>query len=222
MNRPTPSFVMRRAVIDDAGVLASLVGLRYAIVRPSGALDDAFERTQAQLRESLSDVDAMYPGPHLTLAAFARASELREIQATVRRWATRTAPFRLVAEAVDVFEPPHAVVFLALRKTASLARAYGALATEARARRLALVDARPVGEWRPHLSLAYLEAPARGWEEIAARARGTAGAWRKASSVGASPERASCLARMVELLAYDDRGEQVIATYALAESGPRG
>lgn len=221
MSRPAPAFVLRRAVIDDPAALASLVGLRYAIVRPSGALDDAFRRTQARLRDSLSEVDAVYPGSHLTVAAFARDSELREIQATVRRWATRTPPFRLVAEVVDVFEPPHAVVFLAVRKTASLARAYGALAREARARGLALVDARPVGEWRPHLSLAYVETPGGAWEEIAARARAGRSASHENSPTAASPQRASCIARTVEVLAYDDRGEQVVATYALAERGPR-
>lgn len=199
---------MRRSpLIDDSRFIASIRGERYAVLLARGEVAKAFEATQRGLRRALESLDLGYPAPHLTLAGFAAGTELREVQAAVDRWARATAPLRAVTTGVELFDAPSFLVYLGVRKTASLERAYARLRREAKLRGLGLTrewQAIAPEDGKPHLSLAY-------------RSRLRGDAWERVRSVVLSlnVEAASCLVPTIEVLAYEEDGEHRIASYPL-------
>ncbi len=198
----------RRAVIDDARFIAGVRGERYAVLLARGDVLAACDEAQRMLRERLANLDVVYPCAHLTLASFARGTELREAQAALDRWAGGTAPLSIRSDGLALFGPPHRILYARVAKTAPLERAYARLRREVRVRGLVPVGGEAasveVGEWIPHLSLAYcarLDEPE--WE----RARSAA------TELALAP--AECLVPVVDLLAYDAGGEHLVASLPL-------
>ena len=198
----------RRPIIDDPRFIAGVRGERYAVLLARGDVLAACDEAQGALRERLAGLDVVYPRAHLTLASFARGTEIREVQAALDRWAGATAPVSLRLERIAAFGPPHQVVYATTRKTAPLERAYARLRRESRLRGLA-----PVGgeggstdqsEWLPHLSLAYCDRLADASWERAVSAAGEL-----------SLTSAECLVPAIDLVTYDARGEQLIASIPL-------
>lgn len=191
--------------------MAGVRGERYGVLVIEGALLEACDDAQRRLRERLAGLEVVYPRAHLTLASFARGSELREVQATLDRWARSAAALDVRVEGLDVFGPPHQVVYASVRKTRALERSFSSLRRERRARGLAPVggEAReaPVAEWTPHLSLAYCgRLGAADWRRARAAARST--------SLPAMHGTGST----AELVTYDADGERLVASFPLRGS----
>src|SRR5207245_6286503 len=85
----------RRPIIDDPRFIAGVRGERYAVLLARGDVLAACDQAQGALRERLAGLDVVYPRAHLTLASFARGTEIREVQAALDRWAGGTAPVSL-------------------------------------------------------------------------------------------------------------------------------
>lgn len=199
---------MRRPIIDDARFVASVRGESYGVLLVPDAILRACDEAQRVLRGTLSGLDVVYPRAHLTLASFARGSELREVQAALDRWARYAPPLHLRLQNVDAFGPPHRVLYARVRKTLDLERAYAGLRREGRSRGLEPVGgeagAIPATRWTPHLSLAYCgRLDEAGWR----RARAASRAARLPAVEGS--------ATAVELVTYDAGGERFVASLPL-------
>ncbi len=198
----------RRPIIDDVRAVAAVAGEGYALLLARGDVLAACDEAQAVLRERLAGLDVVYPRAHLTLASFARGTELREVQATLDRWAGGTAPLSLRLDGVALFGPPDRVVYARVAKTAPLERAYARLRREMRLRALAPVGGEAASPdlrgWIAHLSLAYCDRlDDAGWERA------------HAAAVELAMAPAECLVPVVDLVTYDADGEHLVASLPL-------
>lgn len=201
-----------RPIATDSRFLAAVAGQRHVVARPTSRALDACERAQRELRRAVEGLDVVYPAPHLTLLSFASGTELREVQAAVRVWASRTRPFFLDVDGVATFPPPHRVVYVPVRASEGLERATRRLAREARARELEAVAGEAGGrtDWVWHVSLAYCD-------------RLDPGTWRRAVDAAArlTAPAASCRIDAVEVVSYEADGEHQVGVYGLL-GGRRG
>ncbi len=198
----------RRPIIDDRRFVASVQGERYAVLLARGDVLGACDEAQGLLRERLPGSDVVYPRAHLTMASFARGSELREVQATVKHWAAGTAPLSIRIQGLAAFGSPHQVLYAAVRKTAALERAYVRLRRETRLRGLEPVGGEAaslaVEAWLPHLSLAYCDRlDARRWQRM------------RSAALELAVPPLECLVPVVDLVTYDADGEHLVASLPL-------
>jgi 2'-5' RNA ligase len=186
-----------RPFIDDPAHIALLEGQRYVVLRPNGAVQDAYTEVRERVQDKLAGLQVSYPTqPHVTLAGFGKGTSIDAVREVVADWAPTVPPLRLEVEDLGVFPSPFQIVIARLRRTSELA---GALTTlRERARRYKLVDVATVEppEWIFHMSVAYCSAlSAAAWADVAA--------WVETVPVAA----AECTVTEVELVAIDDGQE---------------
>ena len=131
------------------------------------------------------------------------------IRATVRTWADATEPLRLELDGVSIFGPPFQIVVLVIRKTPELADAYRRLLDHSL--QAGLPDwpgTIAPDDWVFHITVAYCT----DLDE---------GAWKRTTALAGqlSPGEGHHFARYAELVAFDDRGERRVGSFALQGAG---
>jgi 2'-5' RNA ligase len=207
-------------IVVDTPTLTRLAGSAVVLVRPTGDLDDAFERWQGEVLDRIGGPSVVAPAGHATLASFGSPdvplgpNGERTLVEVVERWAATAEPLLLQPSGLGVFEVDPRVVFVRL--------AAPGVVSDLRAIRAAAADAGlPPGEahaiaaedWVPHLTLALVPAdeiePNR-WRELLAWLEGVPAA-----------EPAST-ATVAEVVAFDGGPGRVVATFPMGGTRPVG
>lgn len=187
---------MTTPYMKDAGLLESLRGQQYVVLRPSAAVAAFYAREQIEI---LRQLPASTPHPnvgHVTLRGLWEPDRVHRLRELIASWARSTPAVELRVEAVDGFPPPFSVLIARLRRTPSLLRAFSSL-TEV----LDATDFRRIGElsiddWVFHLSLAYASSLGeQEWGAVLDAGRRT---------VSSLPHE---VVSSVDLVWYDDEGE---------------
>lgn len=158
---------MYRPFIDDLADVAPLDGQRHVVLRPAGAVRDAYSEVQGQVKERLRDLDVSYPAhPHVTLANLAGAP-VEAVRALVAGWAPTVPPLVLDIERVSAFPTPFRIVIIRVRKTPKLVHALSSLRARAQQRGIADLATIAPADWVFHLSLTYCsKLSATAWAEV--------------------------------------------------------
>lgn len=205
------SLPSREPIAVDARVLAESSGIVYVVVRPVGALAEAFVRWQGDALDRL-DGAAAAPAAHATLKAYGSSGspvstdDEARIVSVVETWAATQPPIDLRAERLDVFEEEGAIPVVRLARTDTFRSAMASLWDRAEREGLPPGYSDEIGPdgWIPHLSLAYAWG-SRGPD----RARLLS--WAESVQV----DSGSCVAAQAELIAYDDLGERRLGVFHL-------
>jgi 2'-5' RNA ligase len=159
-----------RPFIDDPAHIALLEGQRYVVLRPNGAVRDAYAQVRARVQDKLTGLPVSYPArPHVTLAGFAKGTFLDAVRELVANWAPNVSPLRLEVEELGVFPSPFQIVVARVRRTPELGEALTALREQARQSKLLDVATVQSSDWIFHMSVAYCsELSAKSWADVAA------------------------------------------------------
>jgi 2'-5' RNA ligase len=178
--------------------LASLEGQQYLVLRPRGAVADAYRRTQEQLLARLPAGIKHPHTEHATLRGFFEPERREEVTALVRDWAAAQHPIDVTADAIDTFPAPWQIVIVRLARTASLVRAYASLSAALEKTDFRRLDELPLDDWTFHLSVVYGKTLAPdAWMELERASR------RELS------EQPRCTVTEAELVWYEDGAEHV-------------
>jgi CubicO group peptidase (beta-lactamase class C family) len=196
----------------DPRTLAGLDGIAYVVLRPTGALADAYDRWQGDVLDRFGgSVRPAVFESHATCKAWGSPSEPLvpadedRISDVVRGWATATPPIGLVPASLDVFEGDEHVPIVLLEMSDALRAALRDLWSRSADAALPAGYSDHYGTegWRAHLSLCYpRERPQdTTWEPLRA--------WLRAQDVG----DARCLAREAELIVFGDGRERRLGRF---------
>jgi CubicO group peptidase (beta-lactamase class C family) len=207
-------------IVVDTPTLTRLAGSVVILVRPTGDLEDAFERWQGEMLDRIGVPSVVAPAGHATLASFGSPnvplgpSGERALVEVVERWAASAEPLLLQPSGLGVFEVDPRVVFVRL--------AAPGVVSALRALRAAAADAGlPPGEahaiaaedWVPHLTLALVPAdeiePNR-WRELLT--------WLE----GVSAAEPASTATVAEVVTFDGGPGRVVATFPIGRARPAG
>ena len=163
---------MRRPFMSTPEQLASLEGQQYLVLRPTGAVEAAYEQAQAAALAA-AGVPLRHPHTgHVTLRGFFEPERRIEVQRLIREWGARQQPIEVVADAVDAFPAPWQIVIVRLARTASLVSAYADLTAALRSTDLRRLDELSVDDWTFHLSVVYGRTlDAESWAALEAASR---------------------------------------------------
>lgn len=187
---------MYRPFIDDPAHIALLEGERYVVLRPNGAVRDAYTRVRARFQEKLTGLPVSYPAHHLTLAGFANGASLDAVRELVANWASTVSSLVLEFEELGVFPSPFQIVIARVRRTPALGEALATLREQARQCNLIDVATVQPSDWIFHMSVAYCSAlSATAWQDVAA--------WVETIRVAG----AECAVTEVEIVGIDDGQE---------------
>lgn len=200
----------RRPFVTDPAHLDQLTGRASLCARPSGEVEEAFERAQAQVREIVGDEGASWPAAHMTLAGFGTRDRpvdepmQRSIAALVDRCTSAISPLRLEVTGFDAFVQDR-VPILAIRSTPELSAAARRIRSGAVTQGLPSHEEIPVDDWVFHLSLGYYAG--ERLDRVASELR----------QIATPP--AACVVHELELVAFSGGPERLVATIPL--TGPR-
>ena len=188
---------MYRPFIDDPAHIALLEGQRYVVLRPNGAVQDAYVQVWARVQDKLAGLPVSYPAqPHVTLAGFGKGTSLDAVRELVADWAPTVPPVRLEVEELGVFPSPFQIVIAQVRRTPELGDALATLREQARQYKLTDVATVQPSDWIFHMSVAYCSPlSAAAWADVAA--------WVETVTVAA----AECTVTEVEIVAIDNGQE---------------
>ncbi len=141
--------------MTDPEQLAALDGQQYLVLRPGGAVSDAYRATQTQLLRTTPQALKHPHTEHVTLRGFSEPERRTQVISLVRRWAALQAPIEIGVDAIDTFAAPWQIVIMRLQRTASLVSAYTSLTDALDATNLQRLDELSIDEWIFHLSLVY-------------------------------------------------------------------
>jgi 2'-5' RNA ligase len=98
-----------------------------------------------------------YPNTgHVTLRGFSEPDILSKLQGCTEKWALKLPPISVDVEGISYFDAPYKVVFLKIRSTDELKKAYSSLSKVVVNDNLQTIDVqRDENEWIFHMSLAY-------------------------------------------------------------------
>jgi 2'-5' RNA ligase len=199
LDRDTSLMHSYKPFIDDPEHLVTLAGQRFVVLRPVGAVVDAYRRVQASLKSHLDGAPVSFPAePHVTLAGFAAGTTVDSVRDLVTDWAQSVAPLDLAVARVSAFPPLFRVLIVEIMKTPALFHALASLREEGARRLLGNVTITPPEQWIFHMSLAYCGKLA------------TDTAWEAARLFGESPaigSGAQCTVDSAEIVAFDDGRE---------------
>ncbi|GAB3600102.1 2'-5' RNA ligase family protein [Microbacterium tumbae] len=195
---------MRRPIMNTPEQLASLEGQQYLVLRPAGAVAEAF-RTVQDAAIAVAEGPLTWPHTeHITLRGFFEPERREELAALIRTWAAAQHPIDVVAEAVDAFPSPWQIVIVRLARTASLTAAYASLTRALEPTGFRRLDERPLEDWTFHLSAVYgRQLDAASWSRL------------EQASCRPLPDRPGETIAEAELVWYSDGAEH-------AESIPLG
>jgi len=197
-------------ILVDEWKLLEAVGTAYVIVRPVGALAQAFSGWQGQTLDRIG-VRCAAPAGHATLKAFgARDSPLsgedeRRIVEVVQAWAASCGGLELRATAIEILAEDgipivrlDASAILPAMSDLRSASADGGLP-------IAESDRIALDGWIPHLSLAYpVDRDAARWHELEG--------WMREVQATVS---ASCVALQAEVVTYAGGAERRLGAFPL-------
>jgi CubicO group peptidase (beta-lactamase class C family) len=161
---------------SDPTTLALLDRIAYVILRPTGALADAYDGWRGEVLDRIGTTHPTVFAPHATFKAWGSpsqpldASDEQRIVEVVAGWAAATAPIELRADALDVFDGEETVPVVLLTMSDQLRTALTDLWTRSADAGLpaGYSDHHGADGWRAHLSLCYPRArpPAAVWEPL--------------------------------------------------------
>ena len=156
-----------RPFIADPVHLAAVNGERYVVLRPVGAVADAYRQLRPTVEHLLAGQNVSCPAePHVTLAGFGPCP-VEAVRRVVETWACQATPLRVEIERVTTFPSPFQVVVIVIRRTPEL---FDALSTiRARGLEAGLHDLAVIRpeDWTFHLSVAYCSEMHRSaWADI--------------------------------------------------------
>ncbi|MGN7798820.1 2'-5' RNA ligase family protein [Leifsonia sp. 22587] len=152
--------------MTDPGLLASLEGQQYLVLRPTGPVGEFYRAEQTSLKSRLPEAVAHPHTGHVTLRGFSEPTRVHELKDTITAWARQQAPIEVRVEAVDGFPTPFQILIARLHRTASLVDAYGSLTSVLNATDLQRIGELPLDQWTFHMSLAYCNAlSSDDWQE---------------------------------------------------------
>ncbi len=173
--------------------LASLTGQQYLVLRPAGAVSEAYRDVQSELLPLLPEATKHPYTEHVTLRGFYEPQRRSEVADLVREWATHQHPIEIVADAVDTFLAPWQIVIMRLARTASLIEAYSSLTAALAQTDLRRLDELPLDDWIFHLSIVYGKTLAPdAWADL------------ERTSRRELTEHPRCLVAEAELVWYED------------------
>jgi hypothetical protein len=192
--------------MTEPGLLASLRGQQYIVLRPTVAVAAFYESEQSKL---LTRLPGSTPHPntgHVTLRGLYEPDRVHVVRDLIESWADAMTPIDLIVDAIDGFPPPFAVLIARLARTKSLTEAYSSLTELLDATDVRRIGELPLDDWVFHLSIAYASAlDEQEWHDVLAAS---------ARAVTSSPrEHVSS----VDFVWYDDDGEH-IDSFALRSS----
>jgi 2'-5' RNA ligase len=199
-----------RPFIDDPAHIALLEGQRYVVLRPNGAVQDAYTQVRERVQDQLAGLEVSYPAqPHVTLAGFGKGTSLAAVRELVANWAPTVPPLRLVVEKLGVFPSPFQIIIVRVQRTPELSEALTTLREQAGQHRLVDVATVQPSDWIFHMSVAYCSAlSAAAWTDVAA--------WVETVSVAA----AECTVTDVEIVAIDNGQEYSAGLLSLSAPRP--
>jgi 2'-5' RNA ligase len=199
-----------RPFIDDPTHIALLEGQRYVVLRPNGAVQDAYAQVRERVRDKLAGLQVSYPAqPHVTLAGFGKGTSPNILRELVANWAPTMPPLRLEIEELDVFPSPFQIIIARVQRTPELSEALTTLREQAAQHKLVDVATIQPSDWIFHMSVAYCSAlsPA-AWADVAG--------WVETVPVAA----AECTVTDVEIVAIDNGQEYSAGLLSLSAPRP--
>jgi CubicO group peptidase (beta-lactamase class C family) len=161
---------------SDPTTLALLDRIAYVILRPTGALAEAYDGWRGDVLDRLGATRPTIFAAHATCKAWGSPSQPlqpadeQRIVDVVADWAKATAPIELRADALDVFEGEEHVPVVLLTMSDDLRNALTDLWTRSTEAGLpaGYSDHHGADGWRAHLSLCYPRErpPAAVWEPL--------------------------------------------------------
>jgi CubicO group peptidase (beta-lactamase class C family)/2'-5' RNA ligase len=199
-------------LIPDPAAPALFEAITYAVLRPTAALADAFDRWQGEVLDRFgTSVERLLAAPHATLKAWGSPehpldrSDEQQIVDVVRSWAVNTSPIELRAESLDVFEGDEHVPVVLIQMSQDLRAALTDLWQRSADAGLpaGYSDHHGADGWRAHLSLCYPRErpPDATWEPLRT--------WMRHQDVG----DAASLAYEAELVAFGDGRERRLGRF---------
>lgn len=210
-------LVLDRAKPSDAPIithpktLASLDRIAYVVLRPVGALADAYEGWSGDVLDRLGTTNPAVVAPHATFKAWGSPTEPldvadeRRIVDVIAAWAAATAPIELRADALDVFDGDESVPVVLLTMSDHLRTSLTDLWTRSADAGLpaGYSDHHGAAGWRAHLSLCYPRErpPAAIWEPLRT--------WMQHQDTGG----VSSVAKEAELVVFGDGRERRLGRF---------
>jgi len=192
--------------MTEPGLLESLRGQQYVVLRPVAAVAAFYEREQSEILTLLPDRTPHPNAGHVTLRGLFEPERLHVLRGLIASWAGSRPSVELRVDAIDGFPPPFGVLIARLERTNSLIEAYSSLTELLDATDFQRIGELPLDDWIFHLSLAYASAlDELTWSEVFTASR------------RAVPTRPHELVSSVDFVWYDDDGEH-IDTFALRQS----
>ena len=201
-----------RPFIDDPRDIARLEGQRFVVLRPTPVVSAVHHHVQSVIKERFASGDVSYPAQaHVTLAGFAKGTQLEAVLEVVAEWAPSVPPLRLEVEQPGYFPAPFQIVIVQIRKTPALFSALASLRARAIQRGLRDAGMVPAPDWIFHMSVAYCASlSSLAWAAV------TQGV------DGLSVEAADCVVGEVEIVAFDRSQEYSGGIFGLSDGGGDG
>ncbi|MHA7984626.1 2'-5' RNA ligase family protein [Rathayibacter sp. CAU 1779] len=144
--------------MTDPGLLASLDGQQYLVLRPTGPVAEFYDAEQAALKAVLPESISHPRTGHVTLRGFYEPTRVQELRDALATWATQQEPLELQVDAVDGFPTPFQILIARLHRSAPLVDAYARLSSSLDATDFQRIGELPLDQWIFHMSLIYCNA----------------------------------------------------------------
>jgi len=192
--------------MTEPGLLESLRGQQYVVLRPVAAVSAFYEREQSEILTLLPERTPHPNTGHVTLRGLFEPERVHLLRGLIASWAGSTPSVELRVDAIDGFPPPFNVLIARLGRTSSPIEAYSSLTELLDATDFRRIGELPLDDWVFHLSLAYASSlDELRWSEVFKVSR------------RAVPSHTRELVSSVDFVWYDDDGEH-IDTFALRQS----
>lgn len=147
---------MNEDFITNPELLKALEGRQFIVLRPTDPIASYYHTVQQQLKSAMPST-VTYPNTgHVTLRGFSEPNNLSKLQSSTEKWAVKLSLISIEVVGISYFDAPYKVVFLKIRSTDELKRAYSTLSEVVDNYNLQTIDVeRDENEWIFHMSLAY-------------------------------------------------------------------